>query len=239
MKKKKNRRLNVSSISTGDAGDSNVLQLDVPESITLADLKALISSEMPAVPSTSQHLYYNGRLLADPTLTLEQCHVKDDDMLVVHTTGNSQAGPSRPQGQQGQHGQLGQQPSQSQQQPQSQQAQRQSTGSRIEYDPEMIRLQVLGNPSLQSQLRESNPELWEAVNDPPKFATIFQEMERQKAEADRAKQREIVCLLLRLFVFYFFFVRSQPDTHNSRCSTRTRSILNRSRRSRSSSGKSR
>jgi DNA damage-inducible protein 1 len=103
--------------------------------------------------------------------------MKDDDMVVVHTAGNSQGSSSRQQQQQAVA-------------PQPQQPHR----SQVELDPEMIRLQVLGDPQLQTQLRETNPELWDARNDPEKFNEIFKEMQRQKREAEMEKQREIVCL---------------------------------------------
>lgn len=45
-----------------------------------------------------------------------------------------------------------------------------------------------------TQIRESQPELAAAVNDPERFSEVFRAMEQQRAEADRQKQREIVCL---------------------------------------------
>lgn len=44
-----------------------------------------------------------------------------------------------------------------------------------------------------TQIRESQPELAEAVNDPERFGEVFRMMEQQRADADRQKQREIVC----------------------------------------------
>lgn len=44
-----------------------------------------------------------------------------------------------------------------------------------------------------NQIRENQPELAAAVNDPEMFSGIFRAMEQQSAEADREKQREIVC----------------------------------------------
>jgi DNA damage-inducible protein 1 len=115
------------------------------------------------MPSTSQHLYYNGRLLTDATRTLEQYNMKDDDMVAVHVA------PSAPA---------------PQPQPQQQQQQR--------FDSEVIRLQVLGSPELQQELRNTSPGLYEAMNDPDRFREEFARLERERAEREREKQREIV-----------------------------------------------
>lgn len=44
-----------------------------------------------------------------------------------------------------------------------------------------------------NQIRENQPQLAEAVNDPEKFGEVFRAMEQQRVDADRQKQREIVC----------------------------------------------
>lgn len=102
-------------------------------------------------------------------------------MVIIHSRGpaaaSSSSSAARPQQQQ-----------QSQQNPRQQQ-QQQQVG---QYDSEMIRLQVLGNPQLLENLRQSNAELADAVNDPERFHVLFRDMERRKQEAERQKQREIV-----------------------------------------------
>lgn len=171
-------RLTISSIS---GGNPQVLQLEVPSSICIQDLKALISSELPQMPSASQHIYYNGRLLSDATRTLEAYNMKDDDMVVVHTIAPRPQPQARPQ-------QLQQQQQMQMQQSQAQHQQHQ------EYDPEVIRLQLLANPQLQAQLRESNPELVDTMNDPAAFREAFVGMENDRREKEREKQREIQML---------------------------------------------
>jgi len=128
------------------------------------------------MPSASQHIYYNGRLLSDATRTLEAYNMKDDDMVVVHTIAPRPQQQARPQQQQQQQMQI-------QSQPQHQQQ---------EYDPEVIRLQLLANPQLQAQLRETSPGLVEAMNDPVTFRDAFARMEQDRREKEREKQREIV-----------------------------------------------
>jgi DNA damage-inducible protein 1 len=179
------RRLTVSSISSGS---TQIIQLDVPRSISVADLKALISAEVPSIPSAAQHLYYNGRLLSDASRTLDDFNMKDDDLVVVHhapTASSASAGPSR----------------QTAPSPQQQQQRVEGRGSQTGHDSEMIRLQVLGDPRLLQELRNSNPELAEAVNESARFAEAFRNLERKKAEAEGEKQREIVSIF---FIANFF-----------------------------------
>lgn len=181
------RRLTISFIST-----SQIVQLEVPSEITILDLKALIASELPTVPTNTQHLYHNGRLLAEQSKSLQEYGVANDDLIVLHSRGPG--GSSGQQQQQQQVGAVrrspgaasgargspyGQRPAQP----------RQTQGGQ---DPELIRLQVLGDPRLLGQLRDSQPDLAASVNDPERFAETFQRMEQQRAEADRQKQREIV-----------------------------------------------
>ncbi|KAG6900435.1 hypothetical protein C0993_010823 [Termitomyces sp. T159_Od127] len=64
-------------------------------------------------------------------------------------------------------------------------------GQNIPQDAENLRLQILGNPQLVQQLRETEPELVEAVDNPQRFAEIL----RQKMEAAKeAREREIAML---------------------------------------------
>lgn len=64
----------------------------------------------------------------------------------------------------------------------------------MEPDSEMFRLQVLGDPRLMEELRQSQPELVSAVNDPVRFRHVFALLEQQRREAERAKQLEIARL---------------------------------------------
>jgi len=171
--------------------------------MSTVDFKALIAAEIPAVSSVAQHLYHNGRLLADSAKTLGEYGVAEGDMIVLHTRGSSSSGsPGAASGQQqqqagairrssggpsqgaGRGAPYGRRPAAAG--PPS------APGGPPGMDPEMIRLQVLGDPRLMNDLRSSQPELAAAVNDPEKFGEVFQLMERQRAEAEKQKQREIV-----------------------------------------------
>lgn len=180
------RRLTVSFVSA-----AQIVQLEVPSEITILDLKALIACELPAVPSGSQHLYHNGRLLAEQSKSLQEYGVANDDMIVLHYRGPAGT-PGQQQHQQHQ-GAIQRSPahpgaSAARGNPNERRPEPQQGG----YDPELIRLQILGDPRLMNQIRENQPELAEAANDPAKFGEVFRAMEQQRAEADRQKQREIV-----------------------------------------------
>jgi DNA damage-inducible protein 1 len=146
-----------------------MFNLDLPEDMTLADMTAAVSMELPNSSTSRFNLYHNGQLLEDQTKTLKEYNIQANDLIAVHTP----APPVPPR-----------QPAQ-QQRPQQQPQQGQ-------YDSEMIRLQAIGNPQLRDQLRNSNPELADALNDPDRFRTLLAQMEQQRREAEHQKQREIV-----------------------------------------------
>ena len=180
------------------------VSLDVSPDMTIADLKALVAQELfPAgrnaqQPSPSQlTIYHNGRKLGDSNKTLTDSGVLPQDMIVAHAPSPSLAGaggfrrgtPSvRTPGSVVQAGRIGD----------GAVAGPQIQRGLMEPDAEMIRLQVLGDSRLIEELRHMNPELADAVNDPARFRQAFGSLERQRREAEAAKQREIVCLPPRL-----------------------------------------
>ena len=61
-------------------------------------------------------------------------------------------------------------------------------------DPEAVRLQVLGNPQTQENLRKSRPDMYAAMNDPARWRQAFDMERRREAEADRERQQQIALL---------------------------------------------
>ncbi|KAF8426092.1 hypothetical protein BGX38DRAFT_1041753, partial [Terfezia claveryi] len=120
-------------------------------------------------------IYHNGKRLGDASKSLDDSGIKDNDMVVVHADPTSNNAPS------GRGQQL-------------QQQQQQMAPGSMEPDSEMIRLQVLGDPRLMEELRQSQPEMVAAVNDPVRFRHLFALLEQQRKEAERAKQLEIARL---------------------------------------------
>lgn len=150
--------------------------------MTVGDLKAVIQSDTNVSPPL-QHIFHNGRPLADLTKTLQECQIKENDMLGMMVQPPAQsAGSRRPPGQgQGQ----GQRPG-----PRGPAAPHDPRNP----DPEMIRLQALGNSAILEQLRNHDPALADAVSDPGRFRQIWQDMVSRRIEAEAEKDREVRAL---------------------------------------------
>ncbi|KAF5002547.1 hypothetical protein FDECE_10611 [Fusarium decemcellulare] len=57
--------------------------------------------------------------------------------------------------------------------------------------PELIRLQILGQPALRQQLQRQHPELAAAVDNPARFAQIFHDSQDREQRERLERQREI------------------------------------------------
>ncbi|KAI1386252.1 uncharacterized protein F4822DRAFT_310383 [Hypoxylon trugodes] len=129
--------------------------------MTLADLRSSIEAE--GIPSPSQNIYHNGQLVTDNSKTLQELNISDGDMLALHVRdmrGNTGVAPAH-------------------REPQRRQ------GAALSQDPELIRLQVLGDARLRGELERANPHLAAALENPQRFAQIF----RQSADHSRALRR--------------------------------------------------
>ncbi|KAI9714659.1 MAG: hypothetical protein M1812_006324 [Candelaria pacifica] len=61
-------------------------------------------------------------------------------------------------------------------------------------DPEMMRLQILGDPRMRQEIQNQNPELANVVENPERFREVWNSLQRQQAEADLNRQREFARL---------------------------------------------
>ena len=154
--------------------------------MTVGDLKAVIQSDTNVSPPL-QHMFYNGQPLQDLNKTLKDCQIKENDMLSMMV---QPAAPPpnlrRPQGQ-------GQNPAArpgSRTTPRGQAAQNDPRNP----DPEMIRLQALGNSAILEQLKSHDPELANAVSDPGLFRQIWQDMVNRRMQAEAERDREVRAL---------------------------------------------
>lgn len=155
------------------------MTLEVFPETTAATLREFVQAETNISPH-AQHIYHNGRLVSDDNLTMEQLGIGDGEVLALHvretrSTTSAQAPPQRPQ-----------QPVQPQQQ-QRPQGGRQGQAQ----DPELIRLQLLGNPAMRQQVQRQNPELAAALEDPARFARILQDSVDRDQRERLERQREI------------------------------------------------
>lgn len=173
--------------------------------MTVADLKALIESET-RFPDSSQHLYHNGRLLADHKTALHDLGVVDGEMLAMHVRGTGapefQPAPVAPSslssppnavamtsGMTGGRQRVGE-------------GRAAGTGAGTVAgrgtggtpDPEMLRLQILGDPRARAHVQQQNPDLASALENPDRFRQLFMAMQRQQADSERQRQREIAML---------------------------------------------
>ena len=169
-----NRRITLNIHNPQQEEDDNLLTLDVFPDMKVSTLRESIQAESNIAP-TSQHIYLNGRLISDDSKTMEELQIGDGEMLAVHvrdmrgSTGVP-AQPARPQ------------------QPQQRQAQQPGRG---QPDPELIRLQVLGNPATRQQVERQNPELAAALDDPARFAQILRDSYDREQRERLERQREI------------------------------------------------
>ena len=169
------RRITI-SINTIDAPqvtlEQDFLTADVGPEMTIADLKGYIESETN-IQTTAQRIYYGNQELVDDAKTLQQCEMTNDSMLGVQVR-NPQA-PSDGSGR----------PLRAPRRAPAQTGPRQGAQA----DPEMIRLQAMGNPNILAMIRASDPDLANAVQDPARFQQIFEEKMRKKVEMDAEIQR--------------------------------------------------
>lgn len=153
-----------------EAQELQLINLDVPPDMTLADLRSSIEAE--GIPAPSQNIYHNGQLITDNSKTLQELNISDGDMLALHVRdmrGNTGVAPAHREPQR-------------------------RPGPALAQDPELIRLQVLGDARLRSELERANPHLAAALENPQRFAQIFRQSADQQEEARRARMREIEAL---------------------------------------------
>ncbi|OAA81494.1 hypothetical protein LEL_01039 [Akanthomyces lecanii RCEF 1005] len=155
------------------AGDQDtLLTLEIFPDMTLSTLRESIQAEAKVAPE-AQQIYHNGRALTEDTKTMEELQISDGDMLAVHVRDK------RPN------------PNPQAQAARSAPPQPQPEAGAGANDPEMIRLQVLGDPNLRQQLQRQHPELAAAVEDPARFAGILGESQDRERRERLERQRQI------------------------------------------------
>lgn len=166
-------RITISINAPGESIDQDLLTLDVPLELTVADLKGMVEADT-SLPAQKQNFYLNGQALRDDKQTLEQAGVKDGEMLAMMVSRrNGQA-----QGQQTM--QAG-----------SRQANRPLVdANRIEE----TRRRLAAEPQAISHLIQTQPEFAQVVNDPDKFRQLWEEKARQQEQLQRDRETEMAAL---------------------------------------------
>ena len=177
------RRITLNIFNPQGGDQDTLVTLDVFPDMTLSTLRESVHADT-AVSPTSQHIYHNGRLITDDSKTMEELQITDGDMLAVHVRDiRSGAGAGAAEG-----SGAASNPQSQATQPAQPPAQRRRPG---DTDPELIRLQILGDPALRQQLQRQNAELASAVDDPARFSQLFQAAQDQERRERLGRQREI------------------------------------------------
>lgn len=158
-------RITISVIAPNTSFDGEILSLDLPPGLSLADLKGFVNAETN-LPQASQQFYLNNNPIQGDEKTLEEVGIKDGDMLAMLM---------RPE----QQNNMGSQRIQQNQQ-------RRSQGGENSQEIEMTRQRILNNPAAMAQVRDQRPALAEAINDGNRFREVWMEAVRE----DEARQQE-------------------------------------------------
>lgn len=150
------------------------MSLDVGSDMTLADLKAVIQSEIQ-IPPTAQNLMHNNQALNDDSRTLSQIGISEADILTMNVRAQQQ--PGRAAG-------IGRQAGSAQDAALTQRQQ-------MLPDPETIRLHVLGDPQVLEGVRRRNPELADAASDPARWRELLAQQQRAELEEEARKERRM------------------------------------------------
>lgn len=124
----------------------------------------MLEGESQIAPA-HQLLSLNGRLLNEYGTTVGDYGINDGDMLLL-TRKSSQTNEQLSKN-------------------------KQPAAVNAMQDTEMVRLQILGDPRLMTELKQTQPALAQAVNNPTDFARELQEVEQKRQTAEREKQVEM------------------------------------------------
>lgn len=133
--------------------------------MSIADLIALLETEY-GIPAGQQALLHRERPIQDTTGTIDGHGIESNDILLLVDKSVTRASDSRSPVQGG------------------------VTSNSLQ-DTEMVRLQVLGDPSLMSELRQTQPNLADSVQDPQVFARELRRFEAQRSQAERKAEAEM------------------------------------------------
>lgn len=168
------------TISRQEQEEPDILSLEVYPEMTVETLQSSIQAET-TLPPSQQHLYHDGNLISDKTQTLQALNVTNGDMIALRILAPRSSAQTTRQPQQ-----------QRAAQPGAAGGQRQMSRSDLP-DPEVIRLQILGDPRLREEAIRQQPQLAAVIDDPARFAQFFSGNDRERRER-AARQTQITQL---------------------------------------------
>lgn len=179
-------RITISINASGEPNDQDLLTLDLPPGLTIADLKGMIEAETK-FPPTIQTLFFNGQALRVDSQTLEQADIKDGEMLavMVRREGNSNNRPGNAGGASSARG--GGDGGQSRRPVAPPEI---DTPERIE----ALRQEILNNPAQLSGLIQQSPDLAEAIYDKQRFLQAWMQLLNQRDRMQREREDEMKML---------------------------------------------
>jgi len=166
-------RITISINAPDESIDQDLLTLDVPLDLTVADLKAMVEADTN-LPAQQQQVYLNGQALRDNAQTLEQAGIKDGEMLAMMVNRRGAETQTQQRTQSG-SGQTRLPP---------------VTAERIE----ATRQRLAGDPAAVSHLIRSQPEFAQVLNDPQKFRDLWESKQRQQEQLQQQQASEIAAL---------------------------------------------
>jgi DNA damage-inducible protein 1 len=163
--------------SAGDTTwDDQLLTLEIMPQTTLDDLKQQIAAES-GILKEKQQIFFNAMLLVEPSKTMEDYSLGESDMLFLQVGEPRPKGIIRPSN------------------PPLGSGNRQDRLLQSENsDTELIRMHILGNPALRSEVHRSRPELGTALENPSQFAHAYHQMQLQAQREQLSRQQMIEAL---------------------------------------------
>lgn len=170
--------MTISINAPNEAMDQELLTLDLPPGLTIADLKGFVNAETQ-LPQASQQFYLNGQPIQGDTKTLEEAGIKDGEMIAMLVRQPQPQAASNNMGTQ-----------------RTQQRSGGGGGGRAARQPgpdeiETMRLSILGNPAAMANMRSQQPDLADAINDSGRFRDVFQTMVRQDEDRERERMNQM------------------------------------------------
>ncbi|KAI5288622.1 DNA damage-inducible protein 1 [Ascosphaera acerosa] len=178
--------LTICVVKTTKPLEKDLLYVDVGNGLTLADLKAVIQSDIKVRPE-HQHLYFNNVPLRDDEATLSSLGVVNGEVLALHvreptgaSNSSSGAGSSSIASSSG--------------------TARELAGTAVPADPqtstdyETLRLHILGDPRLVANVQRQEPALASVLHESAGFARVMGSIAQQRLARMHAHEARIAQL---------------------------------------------
>lgn len=166
-------RISVAVVGSDVQVSQDFILLEVFPDMSLEGVKGFIEDEIQIAPS-AQHFIINNQPVADTNKTLTDLGIGEGDIISLVVRTAAQQPPRRTQNA-------------------AQQSQSSASGSTMP-DAETLRLQFLNNASLLADIRQRDPEMAHAINDPDTFRRAYESRMQQNADAQREKAEQMALL---------------------------------------------